>query len=483
LEKVKRRILEYLAVRKLKPEGRGPILCFVGPPGVGKTSLGQSIARALERNFIRISLGGVRDEADIRGHRRTYIGSVPGRIIQEIRKAGSRNPVFMLDELDKIGADFRGDPAAALLEVLDPQQNHSFTDHYLSVPFDLSKVLFIGTANQIDPVAPPLRDRMEVIDLPGYTTPEKLEIAVRYLVPRQIDENGLAGRNLQFAPDALRTIIESYTREAGVRNLERSIGAVLRGIAAHAARDEPIPTTITRDQLLPHLGPPRFTSETALLHGVPGVVTGLAYTPFGGEIIFVEAAKMPGRGTFMLTGHIGDVMRESAQAALSLVRARAKEWHLSTAALQKLDIHIHVPAGGTPKDGPSAGVAMLTALVSLLARKPAAASLAMTGEITLRGQVLPVGGVKEKVLAAHRAGVKTVVLPAGNEPDLHEVPPEVRQELNFIYATRVEDVLAAALGWAKPHADGTWRARPVRLDANRARKREGPRAARLRTGQ
>ncbi len=450
LAKIKRRILEYLAVRKLKPEGKGPILCFVGPPGVGKTSLGQSIARALERNFIRISLGGVRDEADIRGHRRTYIGSIPGRVIQEIRKSGSRNPVFMLDELDKIGADFRGDPAAALLEVLDPQQNQNFTDHYLNVPFDLSKVLFIGTANQLDPVAPALRDRMEVIELPGYTTAEKLEIARRYLVRRQLDENGLAGRDIQFAEPALRNIIEGYTREAGVRNLERSIGTVLRGMAAKVARDQQVAGTITVADLEPYLGPPRFEPEVALLKGVPGVVTGLAVTAIGGELIFVEAAKMPGRGSFTLTGQIGDVMRESAQAALSLVRARAKEWHVSTVELRKLDIHIHVPAGGTPKDGPSAGVAMLTALVSLLSGRPADPTLAMTGEITLRGQVLPVGGVKEKVLAAHRAGVKRVVLPARNEPDLQEVPPDVRNELKLIFATLVEEVLSAALPLPKP---------------------------------
>ncbi len=445
LEKIKRRILEYLAVRKLKPDGKGPILCFVGPPGVGKTSLGQSIARALGRNFIRVSLGGVRDEADIRGHRRTYIGAIPGRIIQELRKAGTRNPLFMLDELDKVGADFRGDPSAALLEVLDPQQNHSFTDHYLSVPFDLSKVLFIATANQMEPVAPPLRDRMEVIELAGYTTAEKLEIAKRYLVRRQMDENGLAGRDLQFTDEALRAIIESYTRESGVRNLERNIGTVLRGLAAKVARDEPIKAAIETADLEPYLGPPRFERETALIESVPGVVTGLAYTPVGGEIIFIEAAQMPGRGTLTLTGQLGDVMRESAQAALSLVRARAKQWHISTANLQRTDIHIHVPAGGTPKDGPSAGVAMLTALVSLLSGRPVNPATAMTGEITLRGQVLPIGGVKEKVLAAHRAGVKTVILPARNQPDLQEVPAEVRDELRFELAGTVEQVLAAAL--------------------------------------
>ena len=366
LEKVKRRILEYLAVRKLKPDGKGPILCFVGPPWVGKTSLGQSLARALGRKFIRISLGGVRDEADIRGHRRTYIGSIPGRILQEIRKAGSRNPVFMLDELDKVGADFRGDPASALLEVLDPQQNHSFTDHYLGVPFDLSKVLFIGTANQIDPVAPPLRDRMETIEIAGYTNAEKLEIARRYLLRRQREENGLGAHDITFSEPALRMLIERYTREAGVRNLERAIGTVLRGLAARVARDEPVRGSVAVKDLEQYLGPPKFERETALHQGLPGIVTGLAYTPSGGEIIFVEAAQMPGKGNFTLTGQIGDVMRESGQAALSLVRSRAQEWHISNEQLEKLDIHIHVPAGGVPKDGPSAGVAMLTALVSLL---------------------------------------------------------------------------------------------------------------------
>jgi len=455
LQKVKRRILEYLAVRKLKPDGKGPILCFVGPPGVGKTSLGQSIARALERHFIRISLGGVRDEADIRGHRRTYIGSIPGRIIQEIRKAGSRNPVFMLDELDKLGADFRGDPASALLEVLDPQQNHSFTDHYLGVPFDLSKVLFIATANQMDPVAPPLRDRMEVIELPGYTTSEKLEIARRYLVRRQSDENGLTGREITISEPALRRLIEAYTRESGVRNLERAIGTVLRGVAAKVAREEDVRSSISIKDLETYLGPPRFDRDVALHRGVPGVVTGLAYTPVGGEIIFVEAAQMPGKGGFTLTGQIGDVMRESGVAALSLVRARAADWHINHEHLQQTDIHIHVPAGGVPKDGPSAGVAMLTALVSLLSGRPADPKVAMTGEITLRGQVLPIGGVKEKVLAAHRAGVKTVVLPARNKHDLHDVPGDVREELKFVLATRVEEVLAAALGPAKGTSRGS----------------------------
>jgi len=468
LDKVKRRILEYLAVRKLKSDGKGPILCFVGPPGVGKTSLGQSIARSLGREFIRVSLGGVRDEADIRGHRRTYIGSIPGRIIQEIRKVGSRNPVFMLDELDKVGADFRGDPASALLEALDPQQNHSFTDHYLGVPFDLSKVLFIATANQMEPVAAPLRDRMEVIELAGYTTREKLEIARRYLVPRQLAENGLAKRRITFTKGAVRRLIESYTREAGVRNLERAVGSVCRGLAAKVAREEPVRGAVKIDDLPAYLGPPKMTPEVALREGVPGIVTGLAYTPVGGEIIFVEAAQMPGKGSFMLTGQIGDVMRESAQAALTLVRSRADDWKIAGEELQKRDIHIHVPAGGIPKDGPSAGVAMLTALVSLLSDQPADPAVAMTGEITLRGQVLPIGGVKEKVLAAHRAGVKTVVLPQRNEPDIHEIPEDIRRELRFVFAAHVEEVLAAALQPA--------RARPQRPRADGGRRRPAKRS-------
>ncbi|MBK9120179.1 MAG: endopeptidase La [Phycisphaerales bacterium] len=445
LQKIKRRILEYLAVRKLKPSGKGPILCFVGPPGVGKTSLGQSIARALGREFIRISLGGVRDEADIRGHRRTYIGSIPGRIVQEIRKAGTRNPVFMLDELDKLGSDFRGDPAAALLEVLDPQQNHAFTDHYLGVPFDLSKVLFIATANQMEPVPAPLRDRMEVIELGGYTTAEKLEIARRYLVPRQLSENGLASRQLTLTDDALKFIIESHTRESGVRNLERTIGTVCRGVAAKVARDEKVRRTVRVADLEEYLGVARFDPETELADGLVGIVAGLAYTPVGGQVIFVEAARMPGSGNFTLTGQIGSVMRESAQAALSLVRARASDWGLESFNLRETDIHIHVPAGGIPKDGPSAGVAMLAALVSLLSGYPADARVAMTGEITLRGQVLPIGGVKEKVLAAHRAGARAVILPQRNEPDLVDVPTDVRKEMQFIFARRVEDVLAAAI--------------------------------------
>ncbi len=446
LEKIKRRIIEYLAVLKLRPGGKGPILCFAGPPGVGKTSLGQSIARALERQFIRISLGGVRDEADIRGHRRTYIGAIPGRIVQEIRKAGTRNPVLMLDEMDKLGADFRGDPASALLEVLDPAQNTTFTDHYLGVPFDLSKVLFIGTANQIDPIAPALRDRMEIIELSGYTTAEKFEIARRYLVPRQREENGLADRKIRFADDALRMIIEAYTREAGVRNLERNVGTVLRGLAAKVARGKPARDVVKVADLEEYLGQPRFESEQAMVKRVPGVATGLAYTPVGGDIIFIEATRMPGHGAFTLTGQIGDVMKESAQAALSLLRSRAKEWHITLPPMNEMDIHVHVPAGGVPKDGPSAGVAMLTALVSLMSGKPADPSVAMTGEITLRGQVLPIGGVKAKVLGAHRAGIKTVILPERNRPDLAEVPEDVRAELRFVFAKRAEDVLAVTLG-------------------------------------
>ncbi len=445
LEKIKRRILEYLAVHKLKPDGRGPILCFAGPPGVGKTSLGQSIARSLGRKFIRIALGGVRDEADIRGHRRTYIGAIPGRIVQEIRKAGSRNPVIMLDEMDKLGNDFRGDPASALLEVLDPEQNSTFTDHYLGVPFDLSKVMFISTANYMDPVAEPLKDRMEVIELPGYTTAEKLEIAKRYLVRRQLERNGLAAHGVTFGEPALLAIIESYTRESGVRNLERLIGTVARGLAAKVAAGTEADVTVDREDLEEYLGQPRFDREEAARVAVPGVATGLAYTPVGGEIIFIEAAAMPGRGGFQLTGQIGDVMRESAQAALTLLRSRAEEWKLKLDKLAERDIHVHVPAGGIPKDGPSAGVAMLTALTSLVARTAADPLVGMTGEITLRGLVLPIGGVREKVLAAHRAGLTTVVLPAKNKPDLRDVPADVREKMRFVFAERVEQVLETAL--------------------------------------
>ncbi|MBW7905578.1 MAG: endopeptidase La [Phycisphaerae bacterium] len=468
LEKVKRRIVEALAVRKLRPTGRSPILCFAGPPGVGKTSLGQSIARALGRKFIRIALGGVRDEADIRGHRRTYIGAIPGRLVQEIRKAGVNNPVIMLDELDKLGADFRGDPAAALLEVLDPEQNHSFTDHYLGVPFDLSHAMFIGTANYMEPVAPALKDRMEVIDLPGYTTQEKLEIAKRYLVPRQREHNGLGDRSITIDDAALLTLIEGHTREAGVRNLERHIGSIFRGLAAKVARDLPAPDMIRVKDLAEYLGPPRFEREQAMRVGMPGVVTGLAYTPVGGEIIFVEATLMPGRGVLTVTGQMGEVMRESTQAALAIVRARADHWGIPRKTLAESDIHVHVPAAAVPKDGPSAGVAMLAALYSLLKNVTADPTVALTGEITLRGLVLPVGGIKEKVLAAHRAGIRSVILPARNEADLHEVPPEVRQALHFVPVTNIEEVLSTAIpGYRAP-------------DAPRGKTAAGRRAARAR---
>lgn len=467
LEKIKRRLVEHLAVRKLKPDGKGPILCFVGPPGVGKTSLGQSIARAMDRRFIRIALGGVRDEADIRGHRRTYIGAIPGRIVQEMRKAGTRNPVLMLDEIDKLGADFRGDPAAALLEVLDPAQNATFTDHYLGVPFDLSKVLFITTANYLEPVAPALRDRMEVIELPGYTTAEKLEIARRYLVRRQANENGLAEAGVTFEDDALRAIIESYTREAGVRNLERSIGTVLRGLAARVARGERAPSVVRADGLEEFLGPIRFEPEVAARTAIPGVATGMAYTPLGGELIFVEAMRVPGRGAFSLTGQLGDVMRESAQAALTLVRAHSAEWGIPAKALTDADIHVHVPAGGVPKDGPSAGVAMLTAMVSLLVNRAVDPRVAMTGEITLRGLVLPIGGLKEKVLAAHRGGIATVILPARNRRDLVDVPRDVQSEVRFIFVETVAEVLAAAI----PGLAGPGRKRRRSRAAARGRRR------------
>ena len=453
LEKIKRRILEYLAVHILNPEGKSPILCFAGPPGVGKTSLGQSIARATGRKFIRMALGGVRDEADIRGHRRTYIGAIPGRVVQEIRKADTRNPLIMLDELDKLGADFRGDPASALLEVLDPEQNHSFTDHYLGVPFDLSKVFFIGTANYMDPVEPALRDRMEVIELPGYTTAEKTEIAKRYLVGRQIERNGLSKAGVAFDEEALRQIIDSYTREAGVRNLERSIGTVCRGLAAKVARKEKIDKAVNAGDLEEYLGPSRFDREVAQRTSIPGVATGLAYTPVGGEIIFVEATVMPGRGSFIVTGQIGGVMQESAQAALSIIRSRAEEWGIPAKRLTEVDIHVHVPAGAIPKDGPSAGVSMLTALFTLLTDTTADPQVGMTGEITLRGLVLPIGGVKEKVLAAHRAGLKKVILPARNKRDLHEVPEEAREAVQFVFAEQVEDVLLAAIPTLKPAAE------------------------------
>ena len=445
LEKVKKRIVQFLAVRKLNPHGRGSILCFVGPPGVGKTSLGQSIARAMGRKFIRMSVGGMRDEADIRGHRRTYIGSLPGRIVQEIVKAKANNPVFMLDEVDKIGADFRGDPAAALLEVLDPQQNHSFTDHYLDVPLDLSRVMFIATANYIDPVIPALQDRMEVIELPGYTEQDKLHIARRYLVPRQLSEHGLGAKDLRIENEALLRIVEGYTREAGVRNLERQIAGICRAVAVQVARGKRRAVRVTARTVSRYLGPERFEPETASRTSVPGVATGLAFTPAGGTIIFVEATRMPGKGGLILTGQIGDVMRESAQAAFSLVRSRGAKLGVHLEKLASCDIHIHVPAGAVPKDGPSAGVAMLAALVSLCSERPVRSDVAMTGEVTLRGLVLPVGGIKEKVLAAERAGIGTIILPQRNKNDLADVPKEAREKLDFVFASRVEDVLKAAL--------------------------------------
>ncbi|UCG55906.1 MAG: endopeptidase La [Phycisphaerales bacterium] len=445
LTKVKKRILEFLAVRKLNPTGKSPILCFAGPPGVGKTSLGKSIARAMGRKFVRISLGGIRDEADIRGHRRTYIGALPGRILQELRKCGSRNPVFMLDELDKIGADFRGDPASALLEVLDPEQNSGFSDHYLDQPFDLSATMFIGTANYTEPVPPALRDRMEVIELPGYTETEKLNIARRYLVPRQLKEHGLKKSQLTIRDEALLAVIRSYTREAGVRNLERDIAAVCRAVATEIAKANKTRATVGRKNIAKILGPAQFESELALRSGIPGVATALAYTPVGGELLFIESASMPGKGQLQLTGQIGDVMKESAQAAFSIIKANAKKLKIEPERFSKFDYHIHVPAGAVPKDGPSAGAAMFTSLVSLLLGKPMRPDVAMTGEITLRGLVLPIGGLKEKILAAKQAGIKTVILPARNKKDLPEVPKEAKKGLKFEFVKNTNEALRIAL--------------------------------------
>jgi ATP-dependent Lon protease len=445
LEKVKRRLIEYLAVRKLNPQGHGPILCFLGPPGVGKTSLGQSIADALGRKFVRMSLGGIRDEAEIRGHRRTYIGSMPGRIIQELRRAGTRNPVMMLDEIDKIGADFRGDPASALLEVLDPRQNNTFSDRYLDVPFDLSQVLFIATANYMDGVPEPLRDRMEVISLPGYTEREKLEIAKRYLVRRQLEENGLKPEQCEWEDEAFRRIINDYTHEAGVRELERQIGAVCRAVAAQVARGKAERVTITPERAADLLGPAKYVRETKLKTSQPGVATGLAYTPAGGEVLHIEATRYPGKGSVTLTGHIGEVMKESVQAALSLVRSRNSQIGAKPEDFRNIDIHVHVPAGAVPKDGPSAGIAMFTALASLFSNTPVRPDVAMTGEITLRGLVLPIGGLKEKSLAAMRAGISTVIIPKLNEKDLVDVPEEAKQKLKFIPVENVDEALSIAL--------------------------------------
>ena len=513
LDKVKRRIIEYLAVLKLKrdrsaraaeerraiaeaeraatqqlqPEalpadpaavepvvdgtlgeenvgGAGAILCFVGPPGVGKTSLGKSIAEAMGRSFIRVALGGVRDEADIRGHRRTYIGSMPGRLIAELRKAGTRNPVMMLDEIDKLGADFRGDPASALLEVLDPAQNHTFTDHYLDVPFDLSKVLFIATSNSMDPVPGPLRDRMEVIEIPGYTQSDKLHIAKTYLVPRQMDANGLRPDQATFDDPALKDVIESYTREAGVRNLERSIGSVARSIAAQIVTDAKTKKVrVDQKYVEKTLGPRRFEPELAQRTSIPGVATGMAYTPVGGEILFIESSRVPGRGNIILTGQIGDVMKESATAAFTLVRSKTDQLGLNNKMISESDIHIHVPAGAIPKDGPSAGTAMFTSLASLMLNKPVRADVAMTGEITLRGLVLPIGGLKEKTLAALRAGIKEVIVPKRNEKDLPDLPDEVKRHLKFHFVENVDEVLRIAVGEIGPVAKPT-NGRPKRVD-------------------
>jgi len=452
LEKIKRRIIEYLAVRKLAPQGKAPILCFVGPPGVGKTSLGQSIARAMKRKFVRVSLGGVHDEAEIRGHRRTYIGALPGNIIQAIRKAGTRNCVMMLDEIDKLGAGIHGDPASALLEVLDPEQNNTFRDNYLAVPFDLSRVAFITTANMLDTVPGPLRDRMEIISLAGYTANEKLQIVRRYLVPRQIEANGLQQAQVEISDAALRAIIERYTREAGVRSLERQIGQVLRHAAVRIADGLSGPIRIDSADLAAILGAPQFESEAAMRTSVPGVATGLAWTPVGGDILFIEATRVPGSGRLILTGQLGEVMRESAQAALSIVKNRAAALEIDASRFEKTDIHIHVPAGAIPKDGPSAGVAMFMALVSLLTGRTLRSDTAMTGEISLRGLVLPVGGIKEKVVAAHGAGIRRVMLPARNRKDFEDIPEEARRELEFIWLERVEEAVKSALEPAPPES-------------------------------
>ena len=452
LEKVKKRILEYLAVRKLKADMKGPILCFVGPPGVGKTSLGRSIARTMGRKFIRISLGGVRDEAEIRGHRRTYVGALPGRIIQGIKKAGSNNPIFMLDEVDKIGMDFRGDPSSALLEVLDPEQNFSFSDHYIDVNFDLSKVMFITTANVLDTIPPALRDRMETLELPGYSEDQKMMIAKEFLIHKQINEHGLSSEFIEFQDSALQVIISSYTREAGVRNLEREIAAICRGVAKDVAREIKEKVVIVPDNLHKFLGPVKFFLEVAERTSNPGVATGLAWTPTGGDIIFVEATKMRGEKGLTLTGQLGDVMKESAQAALAYVRSKSKELGIEEDFFEKNDIHIHVPAGAIPKDGPSAGVTMFVALTSLLTNKPVRSDVAMTGEITLRGLVLPVGGIKEKVLAGMRAGIKTIILPSKNEKDLEEIPEHIRNQMNFKYIQRMDEAIELALKPTEPRS-------------------------------
>ena len=446
LEKVKKRILEYLAVRKLKKDKKGPILCLIGPPGVGKTSLGRSIARSLGRKFHRISLGGVHDEAAIRGHRRTYVGALPGQVIQGMKKVGTINPVFMLDEVDKIGHDFRGDPAAALLEVLDPEQNNTFADHYLEIPYDLSNVMFVATANVADPIPPPLRDRMEILEIPGYTRNEKLAIARQHLIPKQIEEHGITKEQLSFADAAVDAVIDHYTREAGVRTLERQVASVIRGVAVKIAEGDLTNRVIaTEEDVAVFLGAPRYTSEVAERTEEAGVATGLAWTSVGGEILFIEATRMYGTGKMQLTGQLGDVMKESAQAALSYVRTNAERFGIAKDFLEKSDIHIHIPAGGMPKDGPSAGVTMFTALVSMLTGVRVRHDVAMTGEITLRGRVLPIGGLKEKVLAAHRAGIKRVLIPERNKADLDEVPAEIKNDLEFIACAKMDQILEYAL--------------------------------------
>ena len=468
LEKIKERILEYLAVNKLRKKLKGPILCFVGPPGVGKTSLGRSIARALGRHFVRVSLGGVRDEAEIRGHRRTYVGALPGRVIQGIKQAGSNNPVFMLDEIDKVGADFRGDPSAALLEVLDPEQNHAFSDHYLNLPFDLSNTLFICTANLLDPVPAALADRMEVIQLSGYTNEEKLEIARKYLIPRQFEDNGLSAKTIEISDDAMLRIIGEYTKEAGLRNLEREIASICRKVARKVAEGKTELTRITRANVHSFLGAPKFLPEAEQEHHEIGVATGLAWTSAGGEILYVEASLSKGRGNLTLTGQLGDVMKESAQAAVSYARAHAKKLDIEEDFYQKLDIHIHVPAGAIPKDGPSAGITMATALISALTKRAVSRDVAMTGEITLRGRVLPIGGLKEKSLAAFRAGIKTIIIPERNEKDLDEIPKVLRRKLQWVLAESMSDVLKSAL-LDKPTAKKPAKGLRERVRARRAR--------------
>ena len=447
IEKVKDRILEFLAVRKLKPDARSSILCFVGPPGVGKTSLGRSIARAMGREFERISVGGVRDEAEIRGHRRTYVGAMPGVIIRALRDAGANNPVLMIDEIDKMGADFRGDPASAMLEVLDPEQNSTFRDHYMDMPFDLSHVMFITTANQLDPIPGPLRDRMEIIQLAGYTEEEKLQIAKRYLVPRQIERNGLDKARIEFADEALRLIIDGYTREAGVRNLEREIGSICRKVARDVAEGKTRKRSIKERQVRDMLGRKRYLHEVTRRTGQPGVATGLAWTPVGGEVLFIEATAFPGKGHLQITGQLGDVMKESAAAALSYVKANARKWGADKPQdwFGSHDVHVHVPSGAIPKDGPSAGTAITTALVSLVSGRPVRSEVAMTGEITLTGQVLPIGGLKEKSLAAQRAGITCVIAPKLNEADLEDIPPQLRKAISFKFVSKIDQVLKLAL--------------------------------------